>query len=181
MNYTKQAIQINPAGFAYSNLGTMYFYLKQYNKAISAYEKASTISDSNYLIWGNLADAYRFAHNNKSIDAYKKASDLATAALSTNPKDTMAIVMKAYYLANIGDKNTALKLLEKITIKNSGQENFLAATAYDLLEETSKALAHIKNALTKNYPVEEIKNSVLLNKVKKDQRFQQLLMSKNSS
>jgi serine/threonine protein kinase/Tfp pilus assembly protein PilF len=181
INYTKQAIQINPAGFAYSNLGTMYFYLKQYNKAISAYEKASTISDSNYLIWGNLADAYRFAHNNKSIDAYKKASDLATAALSTNPKDTMAIVMKAYYLANIGDKNTALKLLEKITIKNSGQENFLAATAYDLLEETSKALAHIKNALTKNYPVEEIKNSVLLNKVKKDQRFQQLLMSKNSS
>src|SRR4029077_5300949 len=46
---------------ATSNLGTAYFQLRRYTDAAAAFEQSTQLDPQNYLIWGNLGDAYYWA------------------------------------------------------------------------------------------------------------------------
>lgn len=176
---TKLAIQIQPSDWAYSNLATMYFYKNEYEKAVNAYEKAIELNTSDYVVWGNLADAYRFANNNKNNTAYERAMKLALSALELNPEDKTVMADLAYYFANLGQREQALKYARTIDNRNNGVDNFMVATAYELLGEKEKVLTHLAYAIEKNYPLEEIRNSPLLGRVKRDERFLQMTEIKN--
>ena len=172
---TELALKINPTKSAYSNLATMYFYNKNYKNATVAYEKAIALSDSDYVVWGNLADAYRFSQNAKSRSAYNQAVKLALKALELNPKDTTVVADLAYYFANLGQREQTLEYAKRIDSNNTGTDNFMVATAYDLLGESELTLIHITNAIDKNYSLDEIRSSPLLEKVRKDERFKHLI------
>jgi serine/threonine protein kinase/Tfp pilus assembly protein PilF len=175
IKYTEQAIKINPTDEAYSNLGTMYFYIKDYTESVLAFEKAITIKDSNYMIWGNLADASRLANDDKTTMAYQKAANLALAALTINPNDTIASSLLSVYFANLGKVKLALQYSKVITQQNTGQENFIVATAYDILRNKELTLIHLAYAIEKNYPMKEITSTPLLANIKSDKRFRRLV------
>lgn len=174
IEYTKVAMQINPTSDVFANLGSMYFYQGNYEQAVNMYEKMIELSSKDYINWGNLGDAYLYAKNNKSRMAYQKAIELAHQAIELNPNDAFAISHVAYYLANLNKRDNAMKYAQQISHKDTGQENFLTAAAYALLNETDLAFEHINYAMAKNYSLEEIKNSPLLDNIKKDKRFDKL-------
>jgi serine/threonine protein kinase/Flp pilus assembly protein TadD len=169
------AIALNPTGRAYSNLATMLFYQKSYHDAVDAYQEALKFNANAFFIWGNLADAYRFAKINKSNEAYQKAADLALTALDLNPKDSQAMTSLAYYLANLAREDQALQYLDKIDLKHSGSEHFKAALAYDILGKMQQVLDHLSIAIDKHYSVDEIRDTPLLENVRQDERFERLL------
>uniref|UniRef100_UPI002624B190 tetratricopeptide repeat protein n=1 Tax=uncultured Paraglaciecola sp. TaxID=1765024 RepID=UPI002624B190 len=104
IKFTEVAIDINPSADSYSNLGTMYFYQSDFHKSVETFEKMISLNDTDFINWGNLADAYQYSNNEKSLEAYMQAAELATQSLLVNPKDTMAIAAKSYYLANLNQK-----------------------------------------------------------------------------
>ena len=66
----QRAIEIDPSGQHYSNLGTLRFFQGRYAEAISPLEKAVEYAPNRYRYWGNLADAYRWSpgHRSKAPD-----------------------------------------------------------------------------------------------------------------
>ncbi len=177
IEYTQKSIEINSTDNAYSNLGTMYFSLGKYNEAIESYEKAIQISDTNFNIWGNLGDAYKLVNSPKSIDSYTMAVELAQKSLSINPNNTSVKVDLAYYLSHLSRAEEAIEYLNEIGEAHSGMEHFIAAQTYDQLGLIEQSIMHLQTAITKNYPINEIINTPLLNRSRKHHQFQKLIVS----
>ena len=178
IKYTKQALEIKPSSSGYSNLATMQFYKKNYDESVIGFEKAVDLNPSHYIIWGNLADSYKLTNNSKAKETYLKAVELTRKALSTNPKDASLKANLAYYLANSDQKEEAVSFARQITSQHSGWENFLVAQAYDHLGMITEALIHVEYALNKNYSIDEIKITPLLEKTRKNKEFETLINSK---
>lgn len=56
----EKSVAIKPNATACSNLGTLYFYQRRYADAVAMFEQAVNLEKDEYLVWGNLADAYRY-------------------------------------------------------------------------------------------------------------------------
>jgi serine/threonine protein kinase/Flp pilus assembly protein TadD len=162
IRHTHQAIELKPTASAYNNLGTMQFYLGDYQKATAAYEQAVKLNDGHYLYWGNLADGYKLTKNQKAQSTFIHAAALVDKKLAINPRDYTAIARAAYYHSNLNNTERALALASTIGNAHSGVDNINAAYTYDQLGLIDKAIEHIRIALTKNYPLEDIKASPLL-------------------
>lgn len=177
----EKSLLIQPNYTAYSNLGTYYFILKYYEKSVYAFEKMITLNDSDYINWGNLSDAYRFANNGKYIEAFNKAIMLAEQAIELNPNNKNAIASLSYYYANIGNVSKTIYYAEKIGPIELGSEQFLIAAAYARLEMNQAAMKYLKLAIRSNYSLTEIINSPLLDNLKNDDLFQQLIATNENS
>jgi len=110
-----QSLVIKPSRSAYSNTGSMYFYLGQFDKAADRYAQAVNLAPNDYVLRGNLADAYYFSDDMKPVAnvAYKRAIAFAEARLKVNQHDTDAVTGAAYYYARIGEQSKAEQLNRK--------------------------------------------------------------------
>ena len=61
----------------YSNLGTAYFYLKNYDQATKMYEKAVEMTPNDEELLGNLGDAYRWSGHSRPGGDGLRQGDLA--------------------------------------------------------------------------------------------------------
>lgn len=168
---TQKAIDILPTDEAYSNLGAMLFSIKKYEESVTAFTKAIEIKSTEYLNWGNLADAYKVINDKKTEESFKRAAELAKKSLSINPNNSFTKACLSYYLANLGEFGQALKLAEQIGSENNGIENYMVALSYDVMNLTDKALEHLLWAIDKNYPRAEIIDSPLLSNLNKNAEF----------
>jgi len=175
IRYTRLAIDQRPSDVAYSNLGTMLFYIKNYNEAVEAYQKAVALRDNQYLLWGNLADAYKLSGNEDKNPAYQRAAELAQSELKTNPKDSMARVHLAYYLANLSRLDEAMAYVNDISEGHTGLEHFVAATTHDLIGNLRLTQHHLIKAIEKKYPLEEIRQSPLLSQIRQSADWDQVV------
>ncbi len=99
----QRALEIEPSAQGYANLGTLRYFQGHFSDAVPAMEKAVELGATNYLFWGNLGDAYRWAPGmrQKAKPTYSRAIDLARGKIST------AI---AYEVC--GKRSDALRLLQ---------------------------------------------------------------------
>ena len=171
----QHSLTIQPNANAYSNLGTYNLILKNYDKAVVAYEKMIDLSDRHYMHWGNLADAYRLAKNEKYIGAYKKAITLAEQSLTLNPNNKKAIALLAYYHANVNELDKTNYYAKHISERDAGEDSFLIAAAYARLNSKSLALKYLGFAINNNYSIAEIINSPMLDSLKNEAKYSQLL------
>ena len=171
----QKSLAIKPEADGYANLGTMYFILKKYDNAVTAYEQMIILDDSDYINWGNLADAYRFAKNEKYVNAFKQAIGLAREALKINPNNKMTLSSLAYYYANTDNREQSLYNANQITRLDSGQDQFFIAAAYARLGQNDAAIRYLTFAIENQYSVAEITNSPLLESLQSELAFQQLI------
>ena len=175
IEYTKKAIDITPSAGSYSNLGTFFFYQKDYTSAINAYERVIELNDQDFLDWGNLADAYRFSNSEKTEAAYFRAIELAEQALTIKPNDGLTISILSYYLACVGEKTKALHYTKLITAEYAGAYHFYVATAYAVLGLNQEAIASLTAALNQNYSLDAIMTNPILAKLRATEAFKQWL------
>lgn len=171
----KKSLAIKPEANGYANLGTYYFILKDYARAVESYEQMIALNDTDYVNWGNLADAYYFANNAKFTVSFNEAITLAEQALMVNPNNQNAIASLAYYYAYVDKAEKARIYGEKINDKNSGAEQFLVAAAYTRLGQNDVAIRYLKLAIDNQYSIAEIKSSPLFNSLKNEPDYQHLL------
>lgn len=159
--YAKEGNTLNPSADGYSNIGAFYFILGRYQDSIAAYKEAIKLDNTAYVSWGNLADTYWVIKHSETKNAYKKAADLAEKVFKVNQQNSRAKLAWAYYKARIGDNEHAIQILSTLSHRENATELYLAAQAYDALDESERALDKLKLAIAKGYPKEEAITSPL--------------------
>jgi serine/threonine protein kinase/tetratricopeptide (TPR) repeat protein/TolB-like protein len=106
--YFQTCLKIRPYWLTYLNLGTAYFFLKQYASALEMFEKAVELNPNDMLTIGNLADGYRAAgQEDKALAAYQKAIVAGYRELETNPQDSEVLEQMAVCYAKISNAKEA--------------------------------------------------------------------------
>lgn len=161
LSYAKEGNTLNPTATGHSNIGGFHFILGQYSEAIAAYKMSIAIDKQNYVSWGNLADSYWLTKHPDTNSTYKQAADLAEKVFSINKQNSRAKLAWAYYKARIGESVDALQILDSLSHRENAIEFYLAAQAYDALNDAKSALKKLKLAIAKGYPKEEAITSPL--------------------
>ncbi len=170
----KKALSIKPSATGYTNLGTLYFFQGRYTDAVPLMEKATGMDPANYVYWGNLGDAYRWAPEYKvrAADAYKRAIALA-ARPNMNPNDADLRSILAVYYAKLPDQSKALA--EIAQARRLAPMNpdvlFRSALAYEITGRRDQAIGALDLALQAGYSLDEARQEPDLAELRKDPRY----------
>jgi len=174
----QKAIAIAPDADTYSNLGTAYFWLKNYNQATAMYEKAVQMTPNDEQLQGNLGDAYRWSgHSDQAASAYGKAISLAFQELQVNPRSAITMGDLGLLYAKKGDATNALQYTNQArAIKpDDVQLRYSEAQVKTLIGTPEDALKSLRLALEKGYPAQEAWNDPELQKLQALPQFSQLV------
>jgi len=116
--------------FAYHNMGLVYFYKGEYEKAIEFYRKALKLEPSYVNVYFDLAAVYIALNRNEdAVEAYKKAAELT-------PQSKQAELSLASLYIRMGRTDDAANLLR--TIIESDPRSQAAKDANQLLDSITK-------------------------------------------
>jgi tetratricopeptide (TPR) repeat protein/predicted Ser/Thr protein kinase len=174
----RKSLELDPNWQAATNLGTVYFYLKRYPEAIEMFQKALELSPGQDVLYGNIADAYRWSGQKDKADAnYDIAIKHAQKALQVNPKDTYTLASIALYYAKKGDDGLAQQFIHRARAIDSNDlasiynQGVIAA----LGNRDADAVSALKEAFQKGYSVKEAKNDPELSRIGATTDFQAML------
>jgi serine/threonine-protein kinase len=184
----QKALQIRPDATLYANLGTIQFSQGFYQQSAEAFEKTLRMpgGSNNYMVWGNLGDAYRWTpdQKEKSRDAYLTAIQLLQEQLRSPPGDPTLRSRLALYFAKSGEVASASVELNKLEGLTNTDAScwYRMAVAYEICAHREKALAALGKALRAGHPVDEIKKDPELLELRADARYHRLMtgLSKSS-
>jgi tetratricopeptide (TPR) repeat protein len=174
----KKSIELDPAYLAYMNLGTTYFYLKRYPESVENFEKAVQLQPQQEMAVGNLADGYRWSGDRDKANAtYDKAIALALKGLQVDPRNSQEMASLALYYAKKGDTKTALNYIRRARAIAPNEVNFIyyEANIQVMAGNTNEALAGLRTAFGKGYPVREAANDPYLYAMQSNPDFVNLL------
>jgi len=180
----QDSIKIRPTEDAFSNLGTTFHSLRQFDNAAKAYNEATKLNDQKYVIWGNLADSYYYSGKRADATmAYQKAILLAERSLEVNPRDAAVISNLSGYYAMIGRRDAAFDNLKKaLQLSNNKDPDILfeAAMIHNQFGETSKALEWLTKALKAGFSPTTISDAPALDNLHGDEHFRSILKSSSN-
>jgi TolB-like protein/Flp pilus assembly protein TadD/DNA-binding winged helix-turn-helix (wHTH) protein len=179
----ERSLELEPTQLAYSNTGTMYFYLGRLADAEKMYLKATELTPRDYRMWANLADAlYQMQNRRKDAEAaYQKAISFARLELRLNPQDADTMAALAYYLARAGQHAEARELSAKALAVGSGSVYVHYYAAVTCLEDgkVAEALDLLEKAIDLGYAVQLVQVGPEFAKLRDDKRFQRLIATKS--
>jgi serine/threonine-protein kinase len=146
-------------------------------------ERAVKLDANKHVMWGNLADAYRWAPDRaaKAPAAYERAIEMVRERLTAFPSDPDLRSSLATYLAKL--KRTDEALTEIHTALAGAQKKadilFKAAIVFELAGQRDRAMEMLEQAAQLGYTWEQIENDPELLALRRDARFH-LLAGKRS-
>jgi eukaryotic-like serine/threonine-protein kinase len=176
--YFQRALQIEPFWSTYSNLGTAYFFLKQYANSAEMFEKASGLNPNDTTMMVNLADAYRWSGlQDKARAAYQRSISLGYKELETNPQDAAVMAQMALSYAKIGNVQQAESFIRRVRAIDKNNVSYI----YDEAEidawsgQTTQALVSLREAFEKHYPAEYAAGDPELESLRNNPEFAHLI------
>lgn len=117
MDMLQQSLEIRPTYRALTNLGTMYFYQRDYLQAIRMYEQALQLNDTDRRIWGDLGYAYKQTGQDSAIvvSAMEKAIMLTEQELELTPNNQELLSELASYNLMVGNVEKCRRLVRSLT------------------------------------------------------------------
>jgi eukaryotic-like serine/threonine-protein kinase len=176
--YFRRALQINPDFSAYSNLGTSYFFLKQYSNAVGMFEQAAALNPNDTQTVVNLADAYGGAEQqDKARTTYQQAISVGFKELETNPQNAEVKAQIALSYARIGNASEAKSFIRQARgiDKNNVDYIYLEAEIDALLGQSADAIKLLREAFEKHYPAEFAAGDDALTNLKGNSEFTSLI------
>ena len=174
----EHSLDIRKTGDALSNLGTAYFAMRRYADAAKEYEEAVRLSDNEYVLWGNLGDAYFWTPGRRQDAAapYNRAIALALESLRVNSRDAGALSSVSLYHAMLGERTAAVDYLQRALRIESKRPDLLlnAAIAYQQLREENPALDYLEKAVAAGLPAESLRDLPNFDSLRDKPRFKKL-------
>jgi serine/threonine-protein kinase len=159
-----------------SNLGTLYFFQGRYQDAARMFEKALRQNQNDYILKGNLADAYRLIpeYKEKYLTIYRQAIELAEKALIKKPASAEIYSSLALYQARIKNREQAGKLIEKALELAPNEPEIIRRSimVFERLKQRQKALNAVKEYMIRYGSIEDIKREPDLFDLQKDPHYQ---------
>jgi serine/threonine protein kinase/Tfp pilus assembly protein PilF len=174
----EKSIAIKPNADAYSNMGTIYFFQRRYADALIMYEKAIELGENVYVIWGNLADSYRYTpgYSEKAPEAYKHAIQLAEKELEINPGDAQLRSSLAVLFAKLGDYKNALTEISKARRLAPDDVPILldCVLVFEFINQRDQAIHALQEYIERGGSIEEVRDHPDLSGLRTDSRYKQL-------
>jgi serine/threonine protein kinase/Flp pilus assembly protein TadD len=175
----KKSLALRQTASAYTNLGTIYYFLDRCAEAVPLMERASELAPKSEQMWGNLGDAYACAGGpeDAAISAYRRAVQLGLQRLDVNPNDGETLSVVALYQAKLGDKAKAVANIRKARRIAPASRKVLweSALVYELAGDRTEALAALSGAIHGGQPLDEVRGEPALAKLRADPRFRSLM------
>jgi serine/threonine protein kinase/tetratricopeptide (TPR) repeat protein len=175
----KRTLEIQPDAAAYSNLAVIYFFTGRYAESARTFEKAAELEPQQYVLWGNLADAYRWTPEEKdrAPKTYARAIELAEQAREVNPRDNDAIESLALYYAKSGATEKARQLIGQALAAAPQNVDVLgkAVEVYAAVGDRQKALQYLKSAVHAGYSRKEIEANPELTSLREMREYQEIM------
>jgi Flp pilus assembly protein TadD len=122
----RKPFKLSPISSTYSNLGTSYFFLKQYSNAVEMFEKAVAVNPNDTDMMVNLADAYRGSgQQDKARTTYQQAIASGFKELQTNPQNAEVMSEMALSYAKIGDASKAQNFIRQARGIDKNNVNYI--------------------------------------------------------
>jgi tetratricopeptide (TPR) repeat protein len=152
----RSSLSIEPSRGAYSNLGTVYYFLGQFEVAATHYERAAALAPHDQILWGNLADALWQIPRRRpeAVQHYQRAIELAERDLASSPNDALVMAQLAYYYQRVSAPRRAGELLER-ALALAGDSPYVAyygAAAMSAGGDAVEAARLTELALKNGYP-----------------------------
>jgi tetratricopeptide (TPR) repeat protein/predicted Ser/Thr protein kinase len=174
----ERSLAIRKTGDAISNLGTAYFAMRRYADAAKEYEEAVRLSDNEYVLWGNLGDAYFWTPGRRqdAAAAYNRAIALALESLRVNSRDAGALSSVSLYHAMLGERAAAVDYLQRALRIEPKRPDLLlnAAIAYQQLREENPTLDYLEKAVAAGLPAESLRDLPNFDSLRDKPRFKKL-------
>ncbi len=182
----ESSVRVEPKNnyFAFANLGTLHFNAARFADAITVYEQALGISDTDYQVWGNLAFAYAFgAEPEKSRDPFFRAIDLAEDRRADDPDNIELLADLAGYYAMVDDVETCRNLLEKVVDLEPTDPQVFAriGETYEDIGDRDAALQWIGRALDGGIQPRFFESRPMLRDLISDPRYRALIIDRSAS
>ena len=158
----RNSITINPNYDALSNLGTYYYFQKDYAEAIRMYEQAIELRQTDHRSWGNLGYAYRRTGRDSSTvrETMQQAIELVEGELEVSPNDPVLLSQLAGYYEAIGNDEACRVLLERLssTDEMDGDTRISVIHLYEKLGNRDLALEWAEKTLQLGYSLEMLES-----------------------
>jgi serine/threonine protein kinase/tetratricopeptide (TPR) repeat protein len=151
LEFYERANAIQPRAETYSNMGTIYYGLGDYERAARSYEGALLIRPLSAATHRNLGDAYmHLGRKDDARRAYEQAVLRAEADVAVRNSDARAIARLAVYQAKAGNDAAAMKSLRRAfelapkdeqVFQRAGVVHALAGRTTDALDAIERAIA----------------------------------------
>ncbi len=167
----RKALDINPSANAYSNLGTSLFYARRFTQAIDMYKQAVNLNPTDFIVKGNLADAFKYAGNLEitASQFYQEAIYEAQKSEKINPKDITIKASIARYSSELGFCQQAKKEVDLIeqTEVNDPYIYYDFALIENNCGSANRVIMFLQKALSLGYPSKLLLNDHQFNKYRK--------------
>jgi len=182
----ERSVRVEPEQnyFAFANLGTLHFNAARFADAITVYEQALEISDSDYQVWGNLAFAYAFgAEPEKSREPFLRAIELAEARRANDPDNIELLADLAGYYAMIDDTAKSRDLLSRVVNLEPTDPQVCATIGetYEDIGDREAALKWISRALDGGIQPTFFESRPMLRDLISDPRYRALIIDRSAS
>ena len=155
LDYYERANAIQPRADTFSNMGTIYYGLGDFEKAAAAYEGSLLIRSTSAVTNRNLGDAYaRLGRLREAREAYQRAMAQAEAEVSVSPSDARAIARLAVYQAKAGDDAAAMRTIRRALAlaPKDAQVIHREGIVHAIAERSEQALNAIERAIANGLP-----------------------------
>ena len=175
-----RSLTLEPTSSAYSNSGTVYYYLGRYADAARMFTRATELTGQDHRIWGNLADAL-WQIEGRRVEAqsdYRRAIGLAHQSLEVNARDAISWSQLAYYSSRARDDSDVRAYTSRALQLNPDDPNVRYYTALTALElgDPAAALESLSRAVQLGYPPPLVRAAPDFASLHSDARFQHLLV-----
>jgi TolB-like protein/Flp pilus assembly protein TadD/DNA-binding winged helix-turn-helix (wHTH) protein len=176
-----KSLELEPTRSAYSNSGTVYYFMGRYADAARMFRKASDLASADHRVWGNLADAlYQMPTEREvAVSDYRRAITLAESALGVNPQDALTLIQLAYYYSRVGDTSHVSRYSERARQLGPDEVyvHYYGALIAIQQQNTAAAIAELRRAMDLGFPAQLVRAAPEFVSLRGEQKFEQLLAS----
>ena len=178
----RHSISLRPTAYAYSNIGTASFYMRQFDDAAANYEQSLQLNGGDFEVWWNLgeADYWSAAKKPQAERAFRQCVSLGSPQLNIDPRKVETMGVLAICHAMLHETKDALELIQRAyTLGPKDAElSFKAALVYTQLRREDQAVDRLAEAVAAGYPAQLARDTPMLDELRSNPRVQQLFWAK---
>ena len=172
----QRSLAIRPNSAAASNLGTLYFYEGQFQRAADLFRQALSFDQSSYQVWGNLAQTLvQTGERQEAAMAFRRARELALERLEVNSRDAALHMGVAEFSAALGEMDRArLAFSDALALSPEDAHTlYQIGVFYEVrLKRRDEALEWLAKAVARGQTWREIDRTPELRELRADPRFE---------